>query len=268
MSSFKQSAKSLIELLGLGKTVDKLRFYKQYWANKKKIAAFRAANPNLALPNPFMIYETFRLDYDRYINSGKEDAQAIIEEVNPFVDLSGKTILDWGCGPARIIRHFPDLIRDGQFYGSDYNAEYIDWCKDNLEQITFLENKLAPPLLIDEASVDFAYAISIFTHLSEQKHYEWINEIARILKSGGIFYFTAHGDVTKQNLHTQEIAKYNSGLMVERGNVKEGYRMYTAYHPTEFINKLVSEQFTVLKHRPGVPKNWGLEQDVWIIKKK
>lgn len=267
MSRLKQSAKSLIKFFGLGQAVDKSRFYIQYFRQKNRIAAFKAAHPDVPVPSPFMIYETFRLDYQRYYDSGKADALHIYEEVKPFISLEQKAILDWGCGPGRIIRHFPSIVPSAQFYASDYNKEYVQWCHDNLKGITFRANQLAPPIPYESGSIDFAYAISIFTHLSEEKHFEWINEIYRLLKPDGIFYFTAHGDVTRRNLLDNELAQYDKGELVERGNVKEGNRMFTAYHPKPFIEELVSGKFNILKHREGVAKSWGLEQDVWIIQK-
>ena len=65
MGSLKQFTKSLIEIAGLGKAVDRLRFYSQYIQKKAAITSYQKANPNLPLPTPFMIYETFRLDYER-----------------------------------------------------------------------------------------------------------------------------------------------------------------------------------------------------------
>jgi SAM-dependent methyltransferase len=267
MSQLKQSVKSLIKFFGLGQGVDKMRFYLQYFQQRGKISAFKAAYPGLPLPSPFMIYETFRLDYQRYIDSGKEDALAIYEEVKPFISLDGKAILDWGCGPGRTIRHFPEIIPSAHFYASDYNKEYVKWCQDNLKTVTFKENLLSPPIPYDACSIDFAYAISIFTHLSEEKHYEWINEMHRLLKPNGVFYFTTHGDITRKNLLDHERLQYDKGALVERGNVKEGNRMFTAYHPAPFIEKLLSGKFKILKRRKGIEKPWGLEQDVWIIKK-
>jgi len=267
MSRLKQNVKSLIEFFGLGEAVDKSRFYIQYFLKKKHITAFKNAHPDVPFPSPFMIYETFRLDYQRYYTSGKEDAADIYDEVKPFIELEQKAILDWGCGPGRIIRHFPAIVPSAQFYASDYNEQYIQWCQQHLTAIQFKQNQLSPPIPLPSSSIDFAYAISIFTHLSEAKHFEWMNEIHRLLKPGGVFYFTVHGDITTQNLMGEELENYNKGLLVERGNVKEGYRMFAAYHPTAFIEKLVSGKFEILKHKKGVAKSWGLEQDVWIVKK-
>ena len=268
MNQLKQNAKHIIEYLGLGQSIDKARFYLQYLQQKRKINAFKASHPGMPLPRPFMIYETFRLDYQRYIDSGKADAKGIYDEVKEFIDLNNKSILDWGCGPGRIIRYFPGIVPSAKLYASDYNKSYINWCQKNLKAITFKENFLSPPLLFENNSMDFCYAISIFTHLSTEKHYKWIDEIYRILSPGAVFYFTTHGAITRKNLLETERIKYDSGTIVERGNVKEGYRMYTAYHPVPFIKKLLSGKFEILKHRQGIEKPWGLEQDVWIARKK
>lgn len=266
--SWKQRLKNIIEFFGLGQWTDRLRFYYQYLRNRKKINAFRKENTDIPLPEPFMIYETFKLDYQRYLDAGKEDARWIYEESGPFIDLKNKIVLDWGCGPGRIIRHFPAIEPTAKFFGCDYNKAYVNWNQKNLKGISFAENNLLPPLPYTESSFDFAYAISIFTHLSEENHYLWIEELHRVLKPGGIFFFTTHGDITKKNLLEKERVQYDEGSLVVRGNVKEGNRMYTAYHPAPFMQDLLSSRFRILKHRQGEVKDWGLEQDVWIIQKK
>lgn len=266
MSKTKQNIKSLIEMLHLGKAVDKLRFYKQYYSKKNQIDSF-VKKHDVPLPTPFMIYETFKLDYERYWNSGQEDAQWIIHSIAPFKDLNNKRILDWGCGPARVIRHFHNYLTDPTLFGSDYNIEYIQWCQKNIGNIEFKTNGLNPPLSFKANSFDMVYSISIFTHLSEKSHYLWMDEIYRVLDTDGIFFFTTHGDITQQNLLEDEILKYKKGEIVIRGSVTEGYRMYCAYHPIPFIKKLLKDKFQILKHIPGEKKEWGLSQDVWIVKK-
>lgn len=266
MSSIKQSIKSIIEFLHLGKLVDKLRFYQQYLSNYSTISAFLKQHKSEAFPTPYMIYETFRLDYERYWKSGREDAEWVINLVTPFQYLTGKRILDWGCGPARVIRHFPKLL-NATFYGTDYNDKYVDWCKNNISGIDFRKNHLNPPLAFEINSLDFIYSISIFTHLSKESHFQWIDEMYRVLDKDGIFFFTSHGDITVRNLLAHEKEQYENGDIVVRGSVKEGYRMYCAYHPIPFIQKLLKNKFEVLLHIPGEEKDWGLEQDVWIVRK-
>lgn len=253
-------------MAGAGMAADKIRFYLQYFTAIRKIKTFRKSHPDWVFPEPFMIYETFRLDYQRYFESGKADAQEIFDTVHPFMNLSDKPILEWGCGPGRIIRHFPELTPNAHLYGSDYNKEYITWCRKNLKGIVFEENKLSPPLPFEKGSLHFVYAISIFTHLSEEKHFEWINEMHRVLSVGGLFYFTTHGAITLQHLLPNESSKFEDGEIVVHGSVKEGYRMYTAYHPVPFIKKILSEKFEILKHIPGTQQPWGTSQDVWLVR--
>lgn len=263
----KQKIKNIITYLGLGEYVDRCRFNWIHSKEKKHFDLFKKNNPDIPLPEPFMIYETFRFDYERYWNSGKEDALWIINAVSPFMNLNGKKILDWGCGPARVIRHLPKYIDHATFYGADYNPSYIKWNSNNILNVNFSTNNLQPPLEFENNELQFIYAISIFTHLSESMHYAWIDEIHRILDIGGIFLFTTHGDVTLPLLSVDEKHSYQRNKLVVRGNVKEGNRMYSAYHPPAFIHSLIENKFKILKHEAGTPQKWGYAQDLWIIQK-
>ena len=53
------------------------------------------------------------------------------------------SILDWGCGPGRIVRHLPSIVSKAKIFGSDYNEESINWCRENIEDVGFEVNGLA-----------------------------------------------------------------------------------------------------------------------------
>jgi ubiquinone/menaquinone biosynthesis C-methylase UbiE len=269
MASGKQIIKSVLETLHLGKAADYIRFGWQYLQNYDAIKKAKAQWPSEPFPKPFMIYETFKLNYERYWLSGLEDAQFIYQAILPYKNLNQARLLEWGCGPGRIIRHWPKLLgKDAQVNGTDYNTDYIRWCTQNLKGIQFKTNQLLPPLAFDAGSMDVVYAISIFTHLSEASIIAWIHDMYRVLDKNGIFYFTTHGDITKRHLLSQEMAQYDAGRIVVRGNVKEGYRMYCTYHPPQYMQTCIEAAgFKVLQHIPGQEKDWGLEQDIWIIQK-
>ena len=41
-------------------------------------------------------------------------------------------IVDWGCGCARVSRHYFDLC-NSQVVGLDIDSKVIDWCSENLQ---------------------------------------------------------------------------------------------------------------------------------------
>ena len=110
------------------------------------------------------------------------------------------------------------------------------------------------------------FGISI-THFSENLHYDWYNELYRILKPGGIMFLTTQGDNFKVKLTNLELNKFNNNELVVRGSLKEGHRTYSAFHPKEFMKKLFNN-VEILEHIETKDETvkW-LPQDIWIIRK-
>lgn len=184
------------------------------------------------------------------------------------MELNNLKILDWGCGPGRAIRHLPHYFEsETEFYGTDYNRKSIDWCSKNLPDISFNHNSLEADLPYENDLFNLIYGISIFTHLSEQMHYNWFNELKRVLKPGGILLVTTQGANFKLKLTGSELNRFDTGQLVVRGKVKEGHRTYSAFQPASFMKKLFSE-FTIPEHMERKPVAGGyLPQDIWIIQK-
>lgn len=266
--SLKQTIARVLRKTRLIFLADLIRYKMHSLKNGGKNRAFLKAHADIAFPEPYMLYETYRLDYERYYRTGRESAMWIRDEVAAFKELKNVNIMDWGCGPGRVIRHMPEVVNNGcSFYGTDYNSAYVDWCMANLPGITFRKNELRPPLPMEAETMDVIYGISIFTHLSEKMHEAWFAELLRVLRPKGILFILTHGEVTKQNLLPQEQEIFERGELVVRGEVKEGHRMYTAYQPVAFMHQLFGKRVRVLKHKPGERQAWGFEQDVWILEK-
>jgi ubiquinone/menaquinone biosynthesis C-methylase UbiE len=258
---------SFIRNLGLIKFTDKLYFYFVLFKTRKQRNEFKKTHPDVALPPPFYIYETFGLNYESFYNKSINTVEWLISHFQKYSNLKNIKILDWGCGPGRVIRHLPAIMDHScEFHGSDYNKKYIKWCNKNIPNIIFKENQLAPPLNYNENTFDIIYGISIFTHLSEEMHYAWFNELIRVLKPGGILFLTLHGDAFKEKLTEAERNNYENGKLVVKSNTKEGHRTFAAFQPTSFVENLITPN-EILEHICGKIKNGKTEQDVWIIKK-
>jgi ubiquinone/menaquinone biosynthesis C-methylase UbiE len=231
--------------------------------------AFTSEHPDFITPPAFLSYDAYHhTNWWAYYDTGLKHSELISDLIKEYLEEKEIKICEWGCGPARIIRHLDNI--DGfnkiELYGTDYNEESISWCKKNIKGVTFLENTLDPPLPLESDLFDCVYAISIFTHLSEKSHYAWIEELFRILKPGGILIFTTHSDRCSSRLLPTEKEKYNAGRLVVKGRIREGKKHYLAYHPPQFIRKKLLRDHTILKHINNTD-TYQLEQDVWCIEK-
>jgi SAM-dependent methyltransferase len=265
----KEKISQLLRRTGLLYSSDRIRYYLQLFKNRKINRKFKSDNPSIVLPPDYLIYESFQINYHKYYTESINAAKWLCGYFNRYMKLEKLKILDWGCGPGRIIRHLPRLINhDCEYFGTDYNSKSIEWCSKNLPGIHFNKNSLMPGLPYPDGYFDIIYGLSIFTHLSEQMHYDWYRELYRILKPGGIMFMTTQGDNYKIKLTPAELIKYNKGELVIRGNVKEGHRTFSAFHPAPFMRKLFSNT-EILDHIADQPeKGRWLPQDVWILRKK
>ena len=77
---------------------------------------------------------------------------------------------------------------------------------------------------------------------------------------------TTQGDIFKAKMTPVELEKYNKGELVVRGQVTEGHRIFSAFHPRQFMNSLFSNA-TVVEHIEQPPIDQWYPQDKWIVRK-
>lgn len=250
----------IIRFSGILPFLEKLRMIKYQHISKMKNNEFIKANPSLKYPPLELMHDAYaHCDYQYYYITGNQTADFIINICNNFFKNDDITICEWGCGPARILQHIPLKRNFRQVIGTDYNQNTVDWCKSEFSSITFIKNNLTPPLLLDNHSIDFLYCISVFTHLSYNMQFEWIKEIKRVLKPGGVFLASFHGEKSVSKLLPEEKIIFNNGDLVVRDNVPEGSRIFSVYHPEKFI-RLLFKDFQNVRKIDNTP----LEQEVWI----
>lgn len=183
----------------------------------------------------------------------------------------GVAVCEWGCGPARVIRHLPALLAGyaPRICGTDYNQKTVQWCRNNVAGVSFSANGLEPPLPFADDSFDFIYALSVFTHLSEAMHEAWLGELLRVVKPGGAILFTTHGEKFRHLLTGPELERYGAGKIVVREDAREGKKRYVAYHSPAYIRDSFLKGVEILRHVEGEQLHeYGLAQDVWIIRKR
>jgi SAM-dependent methyltransferase len=101
-------------------------------------------------------------------------------------------ILDFGCGPGRIMRHLGPLAEHSELHGVDIDVEMVDWCAEHIPFATFLAGPHEPPLPYADGSFDLIFNHSVFTHIDEDRQDLWLAELQRILAPGGLALLTIH----------------------------------------------------------------------------
>ena len=96
-------------------------------------------------------------------------------------------------------------------HGCDYNPSLVGWCNANLEFAEVRANRLSPPLPYPNEHFDLLYALSIFTHLTTELAERWLAEMHRVIRPGGMLWFTTHGESLIDRLSPAEVASSPPG---------------------------------------------------------
>jgi SAM-dependent methyltransferase len=110
-----------------------------------------------------------------------------------FDPVRGGRLLDFGAGCGRILQFFSLYAASCRLVGCDVDQETIGWCVENLDFAEFRALSPRPPTPFADGEFDAAYAFSVFSHLPERLHLQWLDELARITRSGAPLVVTVHG---------------------------------------------------------------------------
>lgn len=245
-----------------------LLFIKSVINSRKPNKDFIAEHKDFTVPPASLAFDAYGdLSNKAYFDSGVAQAKIITGIINEHVKGDDIKVYEWGCGPARILRHIKPYLqsKSAGIYGTDYNRKSIEWCQGNLKGMTFALNELGPPLKFESDLFDCVYAISVFTHLSEAMHFAWIKELQRVVKPGGIMIITTHGALAcQERLLPHEEKLYKAGKLVVRGDIEEGKKWFLTYHPDSFIRETLLEGCDVLSHT----RFGNSVQDVWVVRNR
>ena len=172
------------------------------------------------------------------------------------------SILDFGCGCGRMMRHWTHL-RGPRLHGTDYQDGLVGWCRLHLPFAQFQKNRLTAELPYDDGTFDFIYAISVFTHLPEELGSAWVAELRRVLKPGGFLYATFMGTTRAPHLRTELRRAWEAGNLMVTGGEMAGENACAAYHPERYVREVFARGFRVVDFVPGGAKD--ANQDVVLM---
>jgi SAM-dependent methyltransferase len=170
-------------------------------------------------------------------------------------------VLDWGCGCGRVARF---VARSGaDLYGADIDADSTQWCAENIAG-TFKPISTEPPTPFAQDFFGAIYGISVFTHLTQQAEKQWLTELHRIAKPGGLILMSVHGDLraAQDGLLEHILAPEFAGGFVDLGrnsdidSVTKGSDYYrNVFHRPDYIRKTWGQYFEILAIEEGIIGN-------------
>ena len=162
---------------------------------------------------------------------------------------SGDKILDFGCGCGRVISWLQQLHPEYQYYGTDIDAQAIEWCQQHLSNTgKFTVNPHTPASHYRDEYFNLIYAISVFTHLPESLHLAWLEELSRITKPGGYLLLTTHNEsLFPLALGTEREQLERQGFYFLQGKNTPGLPDFyqTTFHTRTYIYHIWQQYFEV-----------------------
>ena len=178
---------------------------------------------------------------------------------------SNSVVLDIGCGCGRLALPFSFFLRDGAYFGVDVWEEGLDWCKSNISDrnrnFQFIRIEAENNYYFDDfnsevknsfslqeienRSIDFAYALSVFTHLTADDCRAYLHELARTLKKDGSAYLTAF-------IIDDFFFKFKSRTGQHRAVKETAPGCYHAYHGQDFFAGFTRKFWTEMCTEAGL----------------
>ncbi len=152
-----------------------------------------APYPPLELASRVFRLESWGDQYEAFERIGAQTKETVVDLLPDDWSFEGKRVLDFGCGAGRTLRQFLPEAEHAEFWGTDIDRPSIEWLQEALSPpLHPWACAVSPPMGLDYGSFDLIYAVSVFTHLTDNS-IPWLLELHRLLKPGGLLIATYMG---------------------------------------------------------------------------
>jgi SAM-dependent methyltransferase len=224
--------------------------------------------PPAALANRVGSLETAEDPYAYYEDLGRRARADILRVLGPDWSFEGKSVLDFGCGAGRTLRHFLTEAKTAEFWGCDIDSDSVEWLDWNLcPPLQVFRNQTDPPLPLPDRSLDLIWAVSVFTHLVESWS-SWLVELQRVLRPGGLLVATFMGEGMSKLIAGEDWDETRIGMNVIRYGQSWDLGGPMVLHSPWWIREHWGRGFEVLELKPhGFATRAGDGQGVVLLQK-
>lgn len=139
---------------------------------------------------------------DEYFASGRKtvENEILTDMINicQGKDPKDMKVLEIGCGTGRVTRALAEVF--GEVHAVDISAEMVSQAKQALADVDnahIYQNNGYDLSVLGDITVDFAFSFIVFQHIPSRDVIEnYVREVHRLLRPGGLFKFQVHGDPT------------------------------------------------------------------------
>jgi SAM-dependent methyltransferase/uncharacterized coiled-coil protein SlyX len=204
-----------------------------------------------------------------YFRSGLVDWRSIDSRLrgHGFDPRRGGRILDFGVGCGRIFQFFALYAESCELVGADVDGEAVAWCREHFDFGSFERLGNRPPTSFPDASFDAIYAFSVFSHLREDLHLLWLEELRRIARPGALLVLTVQGRCVTRALESRATGGFPSGeeLEAELPRIEEtgfGFFPYRGLRfgsdQQDYVDSLGREEYgSTIIFEPYVRARWS-----------
>jgi SAM-dependent methyltransferase len=185
-----------------------------------------------------------RREFLRIGRAASEDIRAALQRCGVHEAPLGRW-LDFGCGSGRMARHVAEWPFVREIWGVDVDAEAIAWMRGHVRGRWETVARW-PPTPLPSGYFDAVYAISVFTHLDEAAGLDWLGEIHRVLKPGGILVVSTSPPSMSWGRPDMTDAErerlIGDGFLFLPGRGRD-FNEDTAFHENEYLRRVWGELF-------------------------
>lgn len=152
-----------------------------------------------ARKNTFYYIASWRKDWtvESFLQSGEEDYERYVAPVftRCGFEPQQKAMLELGCGAGRMTRSFAQQF--ARVYAVDFSDEMLSRARALLQQagnVIWVCGNGTDLSGVESDSLDFVFSYLVLQHLPrEPLVHQYIREMLRVLKEGGVFLFQFNG---------------------------------------------------------------------------